>query len=258
MQNAATRSLCAAWAALALALGAPAPASAQVAPPPPAPVQAPEPPRRTVLWAGAAGTALAGAFLLDETVRREWGKGDPAEWEWLSDRLNPLGAPKYSVLGLGALYLGGRAAGSRPTSDAAWHTLAALAASGVVNGTVKYTVGRARPHRERGNTDFVPFNLEDHWQSFPSGHTTVVFSLAASVAEEADRPWVSALSYGTAALVGWSRIYEDKHWASDVVGGAVVGVAASKATLRWLHGRDGAPARVAITPGGVVVSVPTR
>ena len=217
-----------------------------------------------VVWAGAAGGALVGSFLLDETVRGAWAHGEPAGWEWLSDRLNPLGKPRYSVLGLGALYATGRAAGSRKVSTAAWHSLAALAASGVANGTLKYTVGRARPHRERGHTAFEPFNADDHWQSFPSGHTTVVFSLAASAAEEADRPWVSAVSYGTAALVGWSRIYEDKHWVSDVVGGAVVGVTASKATLHWLHSREeegeqgSGAVQVVLTPSGIAVRVPTR
>jgi len=225
-------------------------------------------PSASVVWAGAAGGALVGAFLLDETVRDAWAYGDPAGFEWLSSRLNPLGKPKYSVLGLGALYVGGRAAGSRGVSDAAWHTLAALAASGVANGTLKYTVGRARPHRERGHAAFEPFNLDDHWQAFPSGHTTVVFSLAASAAEEADRPWVSVVSYGTAAMVGWSRIYEDKHWISDVVGGVVVGIATSKATLHWLHSREAGEesgggggvgaVRVALSPSGIVVRVPTR
>lgn len=223
----------------------------------PGPAEAQRRPREEVVRAGAAGTALVGAFLLDETIRREWAHGEPAEWEWLSDRLNPLGRPQYSVLGLGALYLAGRAAGSGEVADAAWHTGAALLASGVANGTLKYTLGRARPHRERGHAAFAPFNAEDHWQSFPSGHTTVVFSLAASLSEEAGRPWVSTVSYGTAALVGWSRIYEDKHWASDVVGGAVVGIAASRATLHWLHTRKEG-VRVAVTPAGFVVSVPAR
>lgn len=221
-------------------------------------------PADEVLWAGAAGTALVGSFLLDETIRESWAHGEPAGWDWFSDALNPLGNPRYPVAGLGVLYVAGRAAGSRELPEAAWHTLAALLASGVANGTLKYTVGRARPHRERGHAAFDPLNADDHWQAFPSGHTTVVFSLAASVSEEAGRPWVSALSYGTAALVGWSRVYEDKHWASDVVGGAVVGIAASKGTLRWLHarkrGEDEAAARVrvALTPRGFAVSVPTR
>jgi membrane-associated phospholipid phosphatase len=214
-------------------------------------------PPAEVVWAGAAGTALVGSFLLDETVRREWAQGEPAEWDWLSDRLNPLGKPQYSVLGLGALYLAGRVAGSGGVSDAAWHTGAALLASGVANGTLKYALGRARPRRERGHAAFEPFNPEDHWQSFPSGHTVVVFSLAASASEEAGRPWVSAVSYGTAALVGWSRVYEDRHWASDVVGGAVVGIAMSRATLHWLHAHDGR-VRVAVTPSGFRVSLPTR
>jgi membrane-associated phospholipid phosphatase len=73
---------------------------------------------------------------------------------------------------------------------------------------------------------------------------------------------VTALTYGTASLVGWSRVYDDRHWASDVVGGAVVSVAASRWTIHRLHDRaarrdSASTGAVSITPlpGGVMVSI---
>ena len=76
---------------------------------------------------------------------------------------------------------------------------------------------------------------------------------------------MTAATYGTAALVGWSRVYEYRHWTSDVVGGALVGIATSRWTIRTLHARR-APARrssiasasavvISPLPGGVMVTI---
>jgi membrane-associated phospholipid phosphatase len=100
----------------------------------------------------------------------------------------------------------------------------------------------------------------NRWQSFPSGHALVTFSLAAALAEEARTPWVTVLAYGGAAAVGWSRIYDDKHWTSDVAAGALIGIVAGRGAVRLLHrGRDdGDPPSVAVGPGMVAVRIPLR
>jgi membrane-associated phospholipid phosphatase len=62
------------------------------------------------------------------------------------------------------------------------------------------------------------------YTSFPSGHTTLAFAAATVYAMEyADRPAIKILSYGAASLIGLSRITENKHWASDVFIGGVLG-----------------------------------
>jgi membrane-associated phospholipid phosphatase len=45
--------------------------------------------------------------------------------------------------------------------------------------------------------------------------------------------------YGGATLVGLSRIYDDKHWASDVIMGAAVGTFAGLKTVRFNHTHEG-------------------
>ena len=64
--------------------------------------------------------------------------------------------------------------------------------------------------------------------AFPSGHTTVAFALAASVADEIHQPVVTVLLYSAAAGTGWSRINDNKHWLSDVVTGAGIGIVSAK------------------------------
>lgn len=214
------------------------------------------------LWAGA-GVLLAGAVLLDGPVHDFVDGGDGPRWEPLADRLNPLGNPRYSVPVLAGGWALGKLADRPAVSEGAAHVLAGLLVAGVANGTLKYGVGRNRPSRTDDPFRFRPFNSDNQWQSFPSGHATVAFALAAGVSEEARTPWVTAASYGTAALVAWSRVYEDKHWSSDVAAGALVGTLAGRGTVRFLHRRaarrEGAGgARAALVPGGVVVTIPTR
>jgi len=226
--------------------------------PRPAPAQELVSPR-SLLWAGAA---LGGALLLDHEIRA----GFAADGErvgalgTLSSVGNALGRPQYVLPALGALYALGEVTGDAPAQRSAVHIATALVAAGVANGTLKFAVGRLRPGTHGGDGDeFRPLSLADQWQSFPSGHTVVAFALAGAIAEEAQNPWVTVASYGTAAVVGWSRVYEDRHWASDVVAGAVVGTVVSRATVRWLHARsEPRGVRIAASPLGVSVSVPTR
>lgn len=213
-----------------------------------------------MLWAGA-GALFVGSVLLDRTIERGIPEGGGTRWEWASDRLNYGGRPQLAAVALAGTYVAGRLAHAPRTAQAAEHIGIALLASGVANGAVKYTVGRERPSFTDDPHRFVPFNGKDRWQSFPSGHAVVAFSLAASISDEARKPWVTALTYGTASLVGWSRVYEDRHWASDVVAGAVIGVATSRWTIHRLHARraatDSAASSVAVSPlpGGVMVSI---
>jgi membrane-associated phospholipid phosphatase len=213
------------------------------------------------LWAGA-GAVFVGSILLDRTIEAAIPEGGGTRFEWASDRLNYLGRPQYAAIALAGTYAAGRLAHARKTAQAAEHIAIALLASGVANGAVKVAVGRERPSFTGDPHRFSPFSRQDRWQSFPSGHAVVAFSLAASISDEARRPWVTALTYGTASLVGWSRVYEDRHWTSDVVGGALIGIAASRYTIHRLHARraeadSAGTSAVSISPlpGGLMVSI---
>jgi membrane-associated phospholipid phosphatase len=217
-----------------------------------------------VLWAGA-GALLVGSALLDRTIESRVPEGGGTRLEWLTDRLNYGGRPQYAAVALGATYLGARLAHAPRTAEGVGHVAMALLASGVANGTLKTLVGRERPTFTDSPDHFHPLNTKDRWQSFPSGHATVAFSLAASISEEAGRAWVTAATYGTAALVGWSRIYDDRHWTSDVVAGAMLGVATSRWTIHRLHAHrataagDSTASTSAVTisplPGGMMVTI---
>ena len=82
----------------------------------------------------------------------------------------------------------------------------------LVNG-VKYSVGRLRPDATSNN-------------SFPSGHTATAFMTATMLHKEYEgrSPWFSIGGYSLAALTGVSRVLNNRHWVTDVVAGAAIGI----------------------------------
>jgi membrane-associated phospholipid phosphatase len=212
--------------------------------------------------AAAGAVIVGGALLLDAAMDGAVPQGGGRELAGLTDALNYGGRPQYAVVLLGGTWAAGRLAERGEVAEAALHVAAALAAGGAANGLLKYSVGRERPGTTADPLRFRPFNAQNRWQSFPSGHTVVVFSLAAAVAEEARQPWVTALAYGGAAAVGWSRVYDDKHWTSDVAGGAIIGILAGRGTVRLLHrGADddaADPPTLTVAPGVIAVRISVR
>lgn len=66
--------------------------------------------------------------------------------------------------------------------------------------------------------------------SFPSGHTAVSFMGAEFLYQEYKHisPWYGIVGYGIAATTGYLRMYNNKHWFSDVVAGAGFGILSTK------------------------------
>lgn len=65
--------------------------------------------------------------------------------------------------------------------------------------------------------------------SFPSGHTAFAFTLAEVLHQEfKDKPLVYITGYTIATTVGAMRILNNRHWFSDVMVGAGIGMAATK------------------------------
>jgi hypothetical protein len=102
----------------------------------------------------------------------------------------------------------------------------------------KFGTGRARPKRDRGSDSFNPFSFDMSDTAFPSGHATAIFSIASVFADQYESPWAGVLAYGLACLSAWERISDDKHWASDVFGGMVLGTVVGKSVVYLDRQRD--------------------
>lgn len=66
--------------------------------------------------------------------------------------------------------------------------------------------------------------------SFPSGHTAEAFASAEFLRQEYKdvSGWYGVAGYATATATGMLRMYNNKHWLSDVIAGAGVGIASTK------------------------------
>ena len=94
---------------------------------------------------------------------------------------------------------------------------------------LKTVIGQKRPP---GPIEYKHFTLDSRYHAMPSGHTTTAFALATTVARH--YPKYKYLSYSLATLVGVSRLYEDMHWASNVVAGAGLGYISAKfVEIKW-------------------------
>ena len=99
--------------------------------------------------------------------------------------------------------------------------------SGLVNGPIKSVFRRARPVSDVPR----PHRLrQPRTTSFPSGHASAA-AVFAVVAGEDDVLW--PLYAAVATTVAVSRVYVRIHHASDVVGGALTGIALGSAFRRW-------------------------
>ncbi|HWK03394.1 MAG TPA: phosphatase PAP2 family protein [Puia sp.] len=74
------------------------------------------------------------------------------------------------------------------------------------------------------------------YNSFPSGHTAEAFASAEFMRQEYKdvSPWYGVAGYAMATATGMLRMYNNKHWMSDVVAGAGVGIASTKLAY-WLY-----------------------
>lgn len=197
------------------------------------------------LAAGFAGLTVA-MFPLDKSIARRL-QHDTLQMGFLDHGASVfelISVPGAYVVGP-AVYLFGRYAHNAAAADLGLHSTEAIVLATGITGVLKGALGRSRPYvtRDSNPHDFSfgkGFTGEDR-SSFPSGHTTVAFAAASSVTSELAHLWpghtvlVAPIMYGGATLVGVGRMYHDKHWASDVVLGAALGIFSGLKVVRYAH-----------------------
>lgn len=110
-----------------------------------------------------------------------------------------------------------------PEEEVKDKTFNALWVSSLITHTLKITVGAKRPP---GPRTCEHLTLDSDYHSFPSGHTSAAFAAATVVADH--YPQYKKILFTLASLVGFSRIYRDEHWFSDIAAGALIGYYSAK------------------------------
>ncbi len=118
-------------------------------------------------------------------------------------------APAVVMLGMKTFGVESRSSWGRMLASDAF---SALLMGSVVN-TLKQTTHVVRPD-----------GSNDH--SFPSGHTATAFMTATMLTKEYGHksPWIGIGAYTVASATGLMRIANNKHWLSDVLTGAGIGI----------------------------------
>ena len=182
-------------------------------------------PRFYLVLAGS-GAAFGGSFALDQTVRshlRGMSSGDANLLEDTS--MYTISAASVLLYAYGLYSHDARAREYMLTAGES----AGLASLVVL--AMKAGFGRLRPNQDHHDHDA----FFHQGSSFVSGEVTPMFALAAGISEYYDNRWyVAAPVYSLALLDGFGRIGHDRHWLSDVIGSALLGVGTSELLL-YLH-----------------------
>jgi membrane-associated phospholipid phosphatase len=159
-----------------------------------------------------------------------------------------IAEPGSVIIGV-SMYAIGRLSKVDKMADLGLHGTEALFIGEGVAVVLKGAFGRARPFVDLNNPNdwqmLRGFRSDERYRSFPSGHTVAGFAAAAAVSAETSRWWPSSVwyigpaMYGGAALIGWSRMYNNRHWASDVIVGAAIGTFAGTKVVRYHHTHPG-------------------
>ncbi|WP_299576371.1 phosphatase PAP2 family protein [uncultured Sunxiuqinia sp.] len=175
--------------------------------------------------AGVLTASLAALTLVDQPVQdafQDWHtQADKSGERITANFLEPLGE-EYALAVIGGFMAHGLLAGNSKSQSTALLAGESFLLASLFVQIPKRLIGRARPDT---GADPFEFNGPLEGTGFPSGHTTAAFAVASVIANQyADTPAVPIISYSIATAAGLSRIYDNRHWLSDVAGGAVLGI----------------------------------
>lgn len=154
-----------------------------------------------------------------------------------------IAEPGALIIG-GGLYGIGRLTGNERMADLGLHGTEAIIVGMAVTTAIKVGAGRQRPYVNRDKPYSFKFMRgwkKEQYRSFPSGHSLIGFAAAAAVTDETRRWWPSSVwyigpvMYGGATLIALSRMYDNKHWASDVMIGGLIGTFAGLKVVKYHH-----------------------
>jgi membrane-associated phospholipid phosphatase len=186
----------------------------------------------------AGGVAVL--TLLDETIQQHVQESRSETLTGVADFFRQGGEPVvYAGVSLGVLGVG-LVTGDAGIKRAGGRLVASVAGSVVLMQSVKWLIGRSRPNEEVGAFEFHPFSSRKDTAglqargALPSGHAAIAFTIAASLADDINFLPADIVLYALATGTAYSRVYHNRHWFTDVVMGAALGITTSKVIAgRW-------------------------
>jgi membrane-associated phospholipid phosphatase len=174
---------------------------------------------RLAIIAGSTAILMAGDYEVKQFVQRN---RQPFTNK-VATIIEPTGT-YYPMFLMAGMYVTSKLTKNKKLGHASLAAGKSFAITALFYASTKTIVRRQRPAYTNNSFSYkAPFTGGRQFTSFPSGHTSTAFSVATALAlEYKHTQWVPIASYTLAGLTGLSRIYQNRHWASDVLVGAAM------------------------------------
>lgn len=195
--------------------------------------------------------AFRGSWLLDGDLRDALLGGAPDEREMAAAVSDALLIAMIAWPVFDSLVVAGAIRGS---SDVAWQLMSisteVIAADFIASTMLKWLIDRERPHGQECTVEDRALRpgrcgRRGRTRSFYSGHASAAWSYAGAICmnhmhvplygEEAADTFACGAAMMTASIIGVLRVIADRHWATDVLIGSVVGLATGLLLPYLLH-----------------------
>ncbi len=110
--------------------------------------------------------------------------------------------------------------------------------SELIAGMLKIGIGRAGPNAYHGAFYYHPFTIfKTNFESMPSSDASLAFALSIITYRHTNSTFSKIMAFVPAAFTLFSRIYQNEHWASDELLGAVIGFSTGEWVVNLHEGK---------------------
>lgn len=210
--------------------------------------------KKSLLIIGAFGATTIAVYQFDDEIQ-SWSQENKSEFfnEFSEEFAEPLGGGTYSMILVGGVTAAGLLFKNERWLETGYLGAEAFIYAGLLSRFPKILFGRQRPYvgtiPEKNRFEGPSLGVNgsewfDRWKSnrnasYISGHTTTAFAIATVFAEQSIKynknKWVPYVAYGLAGVCAYSRVYDNKHWATDLIGGAIFGHLVGRYLVRNHH-----------------------
>lgn len=185
------------------------------------------------LKVGVLATAGLGIYTVDDNIQHWSVSNKTNTTQSISDVAEKFGNTSFTSIALGVTLISGWAIQNEKMKNVSLLALKSSLLSGLLAQTIKNIGHRSRPNSGDSKNSWHGPSIGGKHKAFPSGHTATAFALATTLSQVfKDKKWVAIASYSIATIAGLSRIHDNKHWATDVFSGAILGYFTSKAIIK--------------------------
>ena len=187
---------------------------------------------------GDFGVVIAGtgvSYLIDNPVS-EYARGIRDDVpKIIRDYGFEYGSPTNNYIITGAVYTTGLIIKNEKLRRTGVLLISSASTAGLLQQIMKSAIGRARPLSGLSKDTFNPlWGAGKDFHSFPSGHAVLAMTNAHAIAKQFKNIWVKSGIYTLGSIPAISRLWEGKHWLSDVVFSVAISIFTVESIDRYL------------------------